>query len=268
MFRKRRRPTPEFKIFPPYNPIHGRNANLKMYGLTPYCALFQIAEDDIYENYVVCRGFDPRMLRFVDYEKGILEKPGISVAKPYGKRFVGIYRKADVYPALVPTQGNEMYVPPSPVEIQTRLGQNPGVAKNGIDGGQPESLDDAIEFLVDHNGVLVSWLLIDGSNTSNNTLTGIASEVGVETDSDLAGLNYADVFVIESSNKALLGQTVRVHDRKGCIFDIDVVGYCVWAHEVWAVTMDQTKECDHLVLYWSADDRCCVPDTAIYRDCT
>jgi hypothetical protein len=265
MFRKRRRPTPEFKIPPPYNPVHGENANLRMYGVSPYCTLMQIAEDDIYENYVMCRGFDTRMLRFVDYEKGNKEKPGITVAKPYGKRFLDVYRKSDVYPALLPAQGNEMYVPPSPTEIETRLGQNPGITKDGLDGGQPEDLKDVINLLVDHNGVFVNWLLIDSNEY--HCLTGIVSATGVETDPDLLGLKYADVLVIESSNTAIIGKTVRLHDRKGCIFDINVANYCVWAHESWAVTMDTTKECTKLIRYWSADDRCCDPNTAVYRNC-
>ena len=46
--------------------------------------MMQIAKDDIYDDYVVCRGFDPRIQRFVDFAENSSEKPGISVAKPFG----------------------------------------------------------------------------------------------------------------------------------------------------------------------------------------
>lgn len=169
MFRKRRRPTAHFKIPPPFNPLHGEQANLRQEGLSPYCVLMQVAAEDIYANYVICRGFDTRMLRFIDYAEGDATKPGISVAKPYGKRTVGTYNVGEVYPALLPTQGNTeftgfrqvTFVPPSPVNVNVRLGQNPGVATGGLDGGHPSSLSDSIDILYDHNGKVINWLLID-----------------------------------------------------------------------------------------------------------
>lgn len=269
MFRKTRRPTPYFKIPPPFNAVTGEHEDLREYGVYPYCAMMQIADDDEHDNFVICRGFDPRMLRFVDYEKGNPQKPGISVAKPFGKRTVDTYKKAEIYPAVLPIQGNDSpYTSPSPAEIKWRVGQNPGFVSEGQEGGQPESLDDEIGILYDHNGKVINWLLLDGAGSSDlQTITGIATAVGVEETGDFAGLEYADVNVIESSDPSLLGTTVRVHDRKGCIFDIDVTDYCIWAHEVWGITMDLGKDCDEAVKYWSADDRCCDPGTAIYREC-
>ena len=85
-FRKRRRPTPHFKIPSPFNPITGGFGELEVEGVYPYCAMMQVAADDTYDDYVVCRGFDTRILKFVDYEEGSSEKPGISVAKPFGDR--------------------------------------------------------------------------------------------------------------------------------------------------------------------------------------
>lgn len=171
MFRKRKRPTPQFKIPSPFNPIQGENANLRQDGTAPYCAMMQVAAEDTYTNYVICRGFDTRILRFIDYAAGDDDKPGISVAKPFGKRRTGTYSIGQVYPALLPTQGNDTfsgfrqvtYVPPSPVDVNWRLGQNPGVVSGGSDGGQPESLSDTIEILYDHNGNVINWLLIDSS---------------------------------------------------------------------------------------------------------
>lgn len=274
-FRKRRRPTPGFKVPNPFNPIQGGQANLRQDGLSPYCSMMQVAAEDIYENYVICRGFDTRILRFVDYAEGDDNKPGISVAKPFGNRVVGKYKIAEVYPALLPTQGNTeftgfrqvTYTPPSPVAVEWRVGQNPGkVTGGGLDGGQPEELTDAIEILYDHNNKVINWLLLD-SVRALRTLTGVATAVGTETSGDHDGLEYADLLVFESSDPLLIGTTVRVHDRKGCILDIDVTDYTVWAHELWAASMDTEKACDELVKFWAADDHCCDPDTAVYREC-
>lgn len=172
MFRKRRRPTPGFGIPSPYNPIQGENANLRQDGTSPFCAMMQIAAKDTYENYVVCRGFDPRILRFVDYALGDPTKPGISVAKPFGCRGIRKYRIGEVYPALLPTQGNTefsgfrnvTYIPPSPVTVDWRLGQNPGVASSEVNGGHPDSLAAGIDLLVDHNGNYINWILIHSAN--------------------------------------------------------------------------------------------------------
>jgi hypothetical protein len=86
MFRKHRRPTPHFRVPNPFNPIAGDQANLRQDGTSPFCAMMQVASDDTYDDYVICRGFDPRILRFIDYAEGDANKPGISVAKPFGKR--------------------------------------------------------------------------------------------------------------------------------------------------------------------------------------
>lgn len=276
MWRKRKNPTPHFKAPPPYNPLHGENANLRQEGTSPFCAMMQVAAEDTYDDYVICRGFDPRILRFIDYAEGDQNKPGISVAKPFGKRTPGTYEIAEVFPALLPTQGNAnfqdfrqvVYVPPSPVAVEWRVGQNPGVVTGGgLEGGQPETLEDEIEILYDHNGKAINWLLIDSSSQSLGALTGVATAVGTQSGGDHHGLEYADLFVFESSDKLLIGTTERVWDRKGCIFDIDVTGYTVWAHELWAVTMDTERPCDELVKYWAADDRCCAANTAVYREC-
>ncbi len=270
MFRKTRRPTPHFQIPPPFNAVTGEHDDLREYGVYPYCAMMQIAEDDEHENFVICRGFDPRLLRFVDYEADNIKKPGISVAKPFGKRTVGTYQKAEIYAAVLPIQGNATpYTPPSPVEVKWRLGQNPGyVALGAEEGGQPGSLDDEVAILYDHNDKVINWILLDSAKSSTSrTITGIATDVGIEETGDFVGLEYADVLIIEASDSTLLGTTERIHDRKGCIFDIDVTDYCVWAHELWGYSMDPEKECDVAVKYWSADDRCCSAGTAIYRVC-
>lgn len=168
MFRKKRRPTPNFQIPPPFNAMRGDHDDLQLHGDWPYCAMMQIACEDKYENHVVCRGFDPRMLRFVDYRDNSSEKPGISVAKPFGCRVTEggarRYRIGEIFMAVLPTQGTAdidvHYIPPSPVEVKWRLGQNPGVVDGSPYGGHPKCLDDEIEILYDHNGKVINWMLV------------------------------------------------------------------------------------------------------------
>ena len=160
VFRKRRRPTPHFKVPNPFNPIQGENANLRQDGFSPFCAMMQVMEEDTYDNFVICRGFDTRILRYMD---------NISVAKPFGKRKPGKYKVGEIYPAFLPTQGNVefmdfrnvTYIPPSPSSVQWRLGQNPGVVSGGLDGGQPENLSEKVGILYDNKGKVINWLLID-----------------------------------------------------------------------------------------------------------
>lgn len=178
MFKKRKVATPGFG-HTPYNPIQGEQANLRQDGTFPFCAMMQVAAEDTYENYVICRGFDTRLLRFIDYASGDSNRPGISVAKPFGKRTIGAYEIGEIYPAMLPTQGNAAFsdfrhvthIPPSPVSVDWRVGQNPGVVTGGgLDGGQPADLTDAIEVLYDHNGKVINWLLIDNAGSSGATL--------------------------------------------------------------------------------------------------
>lgn len=255
MFRKRKRPTPHYKVPPPFNAIQGENANLRQDGISPFCALMQVAVADTYANYVVCRGFDPRILRYMS---------AISVAKPYGKRRTGTYEVGEIYPAMLPTQGNAnfmdfrnvTFMSPSPVEVEWRLGQNPGVVTGGLDGGQPENLTDAIEILYDHNGKVVNWLLIDSTGTSCSpggklqgtlvSLTGSVAEI--------------EVVVAPCDRPELVGTIVEVTDHSGCVFDFpqeDLLGVWVWASEG-TIVFSEAACADSADCLWCADDRCCV----------
>ncbi len=167
MFRKRRRPTPNFKIPPPFNPVDGGFASLGIEGIMPYCAMMQIAADDEYDDYVICRGFDTRIVKFVDYEEGNPNKPGISVAKPFGARLSGKYSIGEIYPAFLPIQGTPTLTPPSPVGVDWRVGQNPGVASDVESiGGHPAGLSSGVSLLIDHNGIAVNWILIHSGGES------------------------------------------------------------------------------------------------------
>lgn len=163
MFRKRRRPTPGFGVPPPFQPVTGEYAPLKAEGVHPYCAMMQIAAEDQYQNYVICRGFDTRIRKFVDYEAGNANKPGISVAKPFRNRVKCYYQVGQVFPAVLPVQGTNNYTPPSPVAVNWRVGQNPG--KSSTSCGQPHLLTDSITELTDHNSKYVNWMLLDSGPT-------------------------------------------------------------------------------------------------------
>jgi hypothetical protein len=86
--------------------MKGERAPLQMEGVFPYCVLLQVAAEDDQDNYVLCRGFDPRIGKFIDYAEGNSDKPGIPVAKPYGNRSVGMYQIGEMHAALLPTQSS------------------------------------------------------------------------------------------------------------------------------------------------------------------
>lgn len=168
MFRKRRQPTPHFRLPPPYQPITGVQAPLMVQGIFPYCAMVQVAAEDTHENYVLCRGHDTRINKFIDYEAGNADKPGIPVAKPYGNRIVGMYQIAQVFPAVLPLQGThpqraDWYGShaPTPTSVPWRVGQNPGVAETSK--GHPEDLQETIEILYTDEGVVINWMLLDSA---------------------------------------------------------------------------------------------------------
>lgn len=169
MFRKRRQPTPNFRLPPPYQPITGVQAPLMVQGIFPYCAMVQVAAEDTHEKYVLCRGHDTRINKFIDYEAGNADKPGIPVAKPYGNRIVGMYQIAQVFPAVLPLQGThpqraDWYGShaPTPTSVPWRVGQNPGVAETSK--GHPEDLQETIEILYTDEGVVINWMLLDHAN--------------------------------------------------------------------------------------------------------
>ena len=278
MFRKRRRPTPNFRMPNPFNPISGDQANLRQDGTSPYCAMMQVAAEDTYDDYVICRGFDPRILKFIDYAAGNPNKPGISVAKPYGKRTAGKYEIAEVYPAFLPTQGNTgfsdfrqvVYTPPSPVAVEWRVGQNPGVVVGGPDGGQPELLSEEIEILSDHNGKVVNWLLIDSKGLSGGerikfrvttAVAGDATDPCIDgTDDDFTGTTKLTVTVIGricDGNTVSLGDTAYVYDDDGCLIGTEELSALVdrigWATAFVTGESEEAALCCH----WSLDGLCC-----------
>lgn len=235
MFRKRRRPTPNFKIPPAYNPLDGQYSNLQQVGTSAYGSVMQVAAEDIYEDYVICRGFDPRIMKFIDYGDGA---PGISCAKPFGLRGNRNFKIGELFPAFLPIQGIITYTSPSPADIDWRLGQNPGTTGSTENGGHPSELSDGIDLLYDHNGKAINWMLIvsdpGGVGKVQGYLTSLEDGEGCFT-----GLKKAVVLVKYASCglENLLDTLVDVYDcsnegSANCIFDHpfeDLEDVWVWA---------------------------------------
>jgi len=164
MFRKRKQPTPDFKLPPPYNTVTGERAPLKIEHVFPYVAMMQVAAEDTQRDYVVCRGFDVRFARFIDYKAGDANNPGIPVAKPYGSRRTGIFEIGQIFPAVLPLQTENA----SPASVEWRVGQNPGVAT--VSEGHPASLSEKVDFLKDTNGIYIAWMLLDSGDAAETEL--------------------------------------------------------------------------------------------------
>jgi len=163
---------------PPYQPITGERETLRAEGVSPYCAMMQVAAEDGLE-YVMCRGYDTRLKRFIDYDANDLaNKPGIAVAKPYEKRGqAGHYSIGQIIPAFLPLW---------------QIGQNPGTVAVGEASqcmGQPLSADTEIAHQTDANVKYTNWMLIDSGPAlmwfkleENLVLCGEALAVRIETD--------------------------------------------------------------------------------------
>ena len=122
--------------------------------------MMQVAVEDTHDNYVICRGYDPRIKKFFDYVEaveaaegveGVEGKPGVPVAKPWSNRTAGAYTVGQIFPAVIPL---------------TRIGQTPGVRDPGEDEenpllGQPADLDEDLEILYTDEGIVVNWILLD-----------------------------------------------------------------------------------------------------------
>lgn len=239
MFRKRRRPTPEFRIPPPFNPISGDFESLDNNGVFPYCAMMQVAGEDIYDDYVVCRGFDPRIQRFVDFAPNSFDRPGISVAKPYGCRGTTRYRVGngsarkfrvgEIFPAFLPTQGTADFVPPSPIDVRWRLGQNPGVADTAQDfAGQPGFLSDPVSLLYDHNGKAINWMLVHSDNDRHFRFQSLQSLTGVSCTACVRQMSGSDphTAIINDPDRIFLGMAAGT---RGIVFFQDGNYYIVQA---------------------------------------
>ena len=136
-FRKRKSPTPAFKMPPPYDPFIGQTAGLPGAKDLTRVALFQVIEEDTHDNYLVCRGFDPETKRLYD---------SINIAKPYAVRGENHYSIAEIICCAKPL---------------TRLGINSGRAESTI--GQPTYLDEEIVLLLDDDENPINWMEIGGA---------------------------------------------------------------------------------------------------------
>lgn len=170
MFRKRKQPAPYFKLPPPYQPITGVHAPLKTEGVFPYCAMYQVATEDTEDDYVICRGFDIRINRFIDYEAGNADKPGIPVAKPFGSRRPGVYEIAQIFAAVLPLQSSN----PSPTSVDWRVGQNPGVSETTA--GHPADLYEKVTEMYTTEGKAVNWMFVEAPAAEGGMYWGMLME--------------------------------------------------------------------------------------------
>ncbi len=169
MLRKRKNPTPAFGLPPPFNPMTGEFAKLTTPGIYPSCALVEVAAADTHDDYVICRGYDTRDQKFYEYDldEG---KPGIPVAKPFGKRAAGLYAVGEVYAAFLP---------------QSLIGQNSGT----IAAGSTDLLD--LEILETDDGEYINWMLVEGKAMVRFEMTA-ALTVGGEANAYMIVRNAAD----------------------------------------------------------------------------
>lgn len=224
MLRKRKQGTPAFKLPAPFNPVTGGHAELIKSGVFPYVAMMQVAAPDTEQDYVLCRGFDVRIGRFIDYEDGNADKPGIPVAKPYSKRTVGAYTVGQIFPAVLPLQTDN----PSPADVLWRVGQNPGVAKTTA--GHPADLDEEVEALKDADDVYINWMLLDsaGGGAGAEIISFRVLSAGPFAYSDLPECESAIRVLAEvvevncGSCSVSVGDRVIIYDPRHCKFDIPI----------------------------------------------
>jgi len=189
-----------FKMPQPYNPMEGVYADIQTKGVFPYCAMMQVAADDDKADYVICRGFDVRIGKFINYVDGdTTNNPGIPVAKPYGLRSAGVYKVGQMFPAVLPLQSGG----PSPNDADIRFGQNPGVAAETV--GHPADLDEDVGILTTTAGVKVNWMLLSSMNAARMWRFTLNADIN-------AGTAAADKLELDGSDT---GEDITVTDLCG-----------------------------------------------------
>ena len=254
MLRKRKNPSPSFRMPPPFQPMSGENAPLQVEGVFPYSALLQIAAEDTEDKYVYCRGFDPRISKFIEYESGNSDKPGIPAGKPYGKRRPGAYNIAEVFQALLPLQTTN----PSPASVEWRIRQNPGFAVGGE--GHPQSLNEKIDELYTNEGKLVNYMLVDAASVGTHVLFKIESVLIAGC--KVTGLVLGRPCGLNEVQDEVNGK-IDIYDTMCCALDEppdDLIDRLGWATRV---ELDATYDecCDHPLeeCIWSVVSLCCKP---------
>jgi hypothetical protein len=144
-------------------------------GIFPYCAMFQVAAEDEEDDYVICRGYDPRIRKFIEYDAEDENKPGIPIAKPFSNREAGSYEVGEIFPAVLPL---------------TRLGQNSGVAAESQ--GQPADLDEEVELLYTTDEKVVNWIFLDTGSGSGRRWVKLDAALTYDEEEGVAGSIWKD----------------------------------------------------------------------------
>lgn len=239
--------------------MSGEAASLQVRGVFPYSALVQVAGEDTEDNYVYCRGFDPRIAKFIDYESGNPDKPGLPVAKPYGKRKPGTYKIAQVFQALLPLQTTN----PSPADVDWRIRQNPGFAVGGE--GHPQDLDEKIDELYTTEGKLVNYMLVDGGSAACDFIRFEIISVGT----NFRGIRWAEVTVLSRPEgcsevpEEVEGVIPKIYDMAGCFLNepdvdlIDRVGYAKYLQDERFIDQELEPGGPIPDLAWEIHSLCC-----------
>lgn len=229
--------------------------------------MMQVAATDSYANYLICRGFDPRIRKFIDYEYGNPDKPGISVAKPYGNRTAAKYTIGEVYPAFLPTQGTPDYTPPSPTAVDWRVGQNAGACSEGTADGQPNALTDAITELIDHNSKHVQWLLVDrGEGADTYVQWGIAKTNWTDNGSSCDHVVVYTCDDAEGANPTVIEVTVllpKTAEQDPNVVTDDVIGYMQAEDGTYVAVTDYLDEKIRTVKMWTGTEADIQPGWAL-----
>ncbi|MCE5268721.1 MAG: hypothetical protein LLG00_12635 [Planctomycetaceae bacterium] len=194
--RRRKSPAPFFKQLPAFNPVTGQFAPIgNAKGPQTRLALFQVVEDDTYDNYVLCRGQDVEAGVFFDAAHPI------AVAKAYSRRGLYPYNVGDILVACI---------------VRTALGDNPGVASEST--GQPADLEEEIELLYADDGTAIRWMELavspspppiqyymsfvqEGTNTWN--VTRVSPDAGLRASCMYVAAGDADASKVETVSEGV-----------------------------------------------------------------
>lgn len=140
----------------PYNAIDGERERLSPKSIRPFCAMMQVAVEDTHDDYVICRGFDTRVMRYFDYVEGDPDKKGIAVAKPYGVRGTKPYVVGEIHAAFLPV-----------LQLSDTHGASYNPAKAETTVGHPADLDEKIVALNRDDGVAINWMFAEAGTGSD-----------------------------------------------------------------------------------------------------
>lgn len=205
MHRKRRSPAPAFRQPSPYNPITGEFAPIGVPHRSSRVSIFQVIERDVYDDYLVCRGYDPDSGKLLE---------SVNVAKPYQERSTYVRKVGEIVHAIKPLA----HINPTQKD---GLGTTAGVSEDST--AHPADLDEEIDILNDEDGNPIWWLALTDMPLIQFKLTEILRPCGQ------AEAEFADPPA--GAPDIVIRDTIRILDAAAAIGD------CGWAQVTCAETM-------------------------------